>query len=185
MLMLDHLARYGMVWVFDAAYLIEIAVMLYNLPRRRNGVRDYGFLPWAATIALMGLISLSFALIGKVYSGYGIASIITPVWLAAIAVPAFGYDRCFAVLPCRSGTTERYRGYRPHPSPPPRHGPTDPTGRRRAVLRLELHDGRFSAFHVERDAGLLGEWKFFRIAAIFHVQCCFSTHLCLVRGLGG
>ena len=88
MLMLDHLARYGMVWVFDAAYLIEIAVMLYNLPRRRNGVRDYGFLPWAATIALMGLISLSFALIGKVYSGYGIASIITPVWLAAIAVPA-------------------------------------------------------------------------------------------------
>jgi len=86
-LMLDPTARYGMVWLFDAAYLIAIAVMLHNLPRHRAGTRDYGFLPWAATIILVGIISASFALIDEACRIYGIATIMPPSWLATIAVP--------------------------------------------------------------------------------------------------
>lgn len=104
MLMLDPMARYGMVWVFDAACLIEIFAMMHNLPRRRIGTRDYGFLPWTATAILTGLIFLSFTMIDEVYSSYGIGSIIPPVWLAATAIPpavviaaALLFDRCSRV----------------------------------------------------------------------------------------
>jgi hypothetical protein len=88
-LMLDPTAWHGVVWVFDAAYLVEISAMLYSLPRRRAAARDYGLLPWVATIVLSGLIVLSFALIDKVYGAYGIASIIRPSWLAVLAIPPF------------------------------------------------------------------------------------------------
>ncbi len=88
-LMVDPLALRGVVWLFDAAYLLEIAVMLLSLPQRRVDARGYGLLPWVATIMLMGLIALSFALIDDAYSSYGIVKIIRPAWLAAEIIPPF------------------------------------------------------------------------------------------------
>jgi hypothetical protein len=88
-LMLDPDSWLGVVWVFDAAYLMEIAAILYSLPRRHVGLRDYGILPWVTTIILTILIPLSFVVIDKFCSAYGIASIIRPLWLAAVAIPPF------------------------------------------------------------------------------------------------
>ncbi len=88
-LMLDPMAWCGVVRIFDAAYLIEIAIMLYTLPRRRIGARSYGLLSWVTTIILSGLIASSFALMDMFFINHGITSIAKPLWLADISIPPF------------------------------------------------------------------------------------------------
>lgn len=86
-LMLDPVWCYGVVSVFDAVYFGEVAVMSHTSPRRHTGLRDYGLVPWVTTILLTVLIPLSFVLIDRFSSTFGIASIIRPLWLAAVALP--------------------------------------------------------------------------------------------------
>lgn len=88
-LMLDPVWCYGVVSVFDAVYFGEVAVMSHTSPRRHTGLRDYGLVPWVTTILLTVLIPLSFVLIDRFSSTFGIASIIRPLWLAAVALPPF------------------------------------------------------------------------------------------------
>lgn len=88
-LMLAPMSRYGVVWVFDLACLGMIAVMVYSLPRHQISSRHYSFLPWMATLVLLGLVPLAFALTDKFFRLHGITSIISVSWLAVVTIPPF------------------------------------------------------------------------------------------------